>query len=190
MYGSGRDRKSGGFRMTAADMNRSEKTEGKPVAASAIREHIYKVFPNDMNSNATVFGGMVMATIDRISLVVAERHSGRVCVTASVDDIHFLAPACTGETLIFSASCNRAWGTSMEIGCRVVAEDSMTGEHRHIVSAYSTFVALDDDHKPVAVRPAVPETEVEHRRYEEAALRREARLQHAKAVKELRGGRD
>jgi acyl-CoA hydrolase len=167
-------------------MSQSEPLESKPVAASAIREHIYKVFPNDMNSNATVFGGMVMATIDRISLVVAERHSGRLCVTASVDDIHFLAPARTGETLIFSAACNRAWGSSMEIGCRVVAEDSRSGERRHIVSAYSTFVALDDDHQPVAVRPALPETEVETRRYEEAALRREARLQHAEAVKKLR----
>lgn len=171
-------------------MSQNESTEGKPVAASAIREHIYKVFPNDMNANATVFGGMVMATIDRISLVVAERHSGRVCVTAAVDGIHFLAPARSGETLIFSASCNRAWGSSMEIGCRVVAEDSRTGERRHIVSAYSTFVALDDDHKPVDVRPAAPETKAERRRYEEAALRREGRLQHAKAVKKLRGGCD
>lgn len=168
-------------------MSQCNPTEGKPVAASAVREHIYKVFPNDMNANATVFGGMVMATIDRISLVVAERHSGRLCVTAAVDDIHFLAPARTGETLIFSASCNRAWGSSMEIGCRVVAEDSKIGEHRHIVSAYSTFVALDDGHKPVAVRQVLPETEVEHRRYEEAALRREARLRHAEAVKKLRG---
>lgn len=167
-------------------MSQSQSQKGKPVAASAVREHIYKVFPNDMNANATVFGGMVMATIDRISLVVAERHSGRVCVTAAVDGIHFLAPARTGETLIFSASCNRAWGSSMEIGCRVVAEDSRTGERRHIVSAYSTFVALDDDHKPVEVRPAAPETKPERRRYEEAALRREGRLQHAEAVKKLR----
>lgn len=167
-------------------MSQSESKKGKPVAASAVREHIYKVFPNDMNANATVFGGMVMATIDRISLVVAERHSGRVCVTAAVDGIHFLAPARTGETLIFSASCNRAWGSSMEIGCRVVAEDSRTGERRHIVSAYSTFVALDDDHKPMEVRPAAPETKAERRRYEEAALRREGRLQHAEAVKKLR----
>lgn len=164
--------------------------DGKRVAASAIREHIYKVFPNDMNSNATVFGGMVMATIDRISLVVAERHSGRLCVTVSVDGIHFMAPARTGETLIFSAACNRAWGSSMEIGCRVVAENSATGEQRHIVSAYSTFVALDEAHKPVAVRPVIAETEIEHRRYEEAALRRETRLQHAEALKELRSGGD
>lgn len=158
----------------------------RPVAASAVREHIYRVFPNDMNSNATVFGGMVMATIDRISLVVAERHSGRVCVTASVDSVHFMAAARTGDTLIFSAACNRAWGTSMEIGCRVMAEDSRSGDQRHIVSAYSTFVALDGDNKPAAVPPVRAETEAEQQRYDEAGLRREARLQQAADVNELR----
>lgn len=158
----------------------------RPVAASAVREHIYKVFPNDMNANATVFGGMVMATIDRISLVVGERHSGRVCVTASVDSVHFMAAARTGDTLIFSAACNRAWGTSMEIGCRVIAEDSYSGERRHIVSAYSTFVALDDQHMPVAVPGLAPETEVEKHRFEEAGLRRETRLQHSNDLKSLR----
>lgn len=65
---------------------------GKPVAASAIDKHVYKVFPNDMNSHNTVFGGMIMAKCDRLALVVAERHSAHVCVTAAVDSIHFGPP--------------------------------------------------------------------------------------------------
>lgn len=161
--------------------------EARSVSDSAVHEHIYRVFPNDMNSNATVFGGMVMATIDRISLVVAERHSGCVCVTASVDSVHFMAAARTGDTLIFSAACNRAWGTSMEIGCRVMAEDSRAGEQRHIVSAYSTFVALDSDNRPAAVAPIRPDTDIEQQRYDEAGIRRDARLQQAADVDELRG---
>jgi len=151
-----------------------------------VREHIYKVFPNDMNANATVFGGMIMATMDRISLVVAERHSGRVCVTASVDDVHFMAPARTGDTLIFSAVCNRAWETSMEIGCRVIAEDSYTRRRRHVVSAYSTFVALDDEHRPTQVPPIHAETDEERDRYDEAGLRRQTRLEHAERIRARR----
>lgn len=172
--------------MTAA---RATPTARAP-SLSRVREHIYKVFPNDMNASATVFGGMIMATMDRISLVVAERHSGRVCVTASVDGVHFLAPARTGDTLMFSAACNRAWDTSMEIGCRVMAEDSYTLARRHIVSAYATFVALDDDHRPTAVPCLMPETDADRTRYEEAQLRRETRLAHARRMREHRGAAD
>ncbi len=161
---------------------------GRTPALSRVAEHIYKVFPNDMNANATVFGGMIMATMDRISLVVAERHSGHVCVTASVDDVHFMAPARTGDTLIFSAVCNRAWETSMEIGCRVIAEDSYTRRRRHVVSAYSTFVALDDDHRPTQVPPISPETDEERDRYDEAGLRRQTRLEHAERIRARRDG--
>ncbi len=167
-----------------------ESTNGRTPADSAVREHIYKVFPNDMNATATVFGGMIMATMDRIALVVAERHSGAVCVTASVDDVHFMAPARTGDTLIFSAVCNHAWETSMEIGGRVIAEDSYTRKRRHIVSAYSTFVALDDNHKPKRVPPLRPETDAEKIRFEEARLRRETRLAHAKAIQAMRDATD
>lgn len=163
-------------------------TGARAPSVSAVREHIYKVFPNDMNANATVFGGMIMATMDRISLVVAERHSGHVCVTASVDDVHFMAPARTGDTLIFSAVCNRAWASSMEIGCRVIAEDSYTRRQRHVVSAYSTFVALDDQHRPTAVPSITPETAEERDRYAEAGLRRETRLEHAARIRARRDG--
>src|SRR5690554_3028646 len=94
----------------------------KPVAASAIEKHVYKVFPNDMNAYNTVFGGMIMAKCDRLALVVAERHSAHVCVTAAVDSIHFRAPAKGNDTLLFSLSLNRSCGSSMEIGAKVEAE--------------------------------------------------------------------
>ncbi|MBY5961048.1 acyl-CoA thioesterase [Marinobacter nauticus] len=148
----------------------------KAVSASAIENHVYKVFPNDMNSHNTVFGGMIMAKCDRLALVVAERHSAHVCVTAAVDSIHFRAPAKGNDTLLFNLSLNRSWGSSMEIGAKVEAENSYTGETRHILSAFFTFVALDEQGKPVDVPQVIPETEDQKRRYAKAQIRREGRL--------------
>jgi acyl-CoA hydrolase len=154
--------------------------EGKPPADSAVEQNVYKIFPNDLNSKYTVFGGLVMSLCDRTALIVAERHSGSICVTAAVDSLNFLAPARSGETLIVKASVNRSWRSSMEIGVHVAAEDSHTGESRHVVSAYLTFVALDEEGNPTSVPPVLPQTPVEKQRYEGAQQRRDARLSSRK----------
>lgn len=148
---------------------------GRLVKDSAVENQTYKVFPNDLNSMGKVFGGLIMSIIDRTALVVAERHSGSSCVTVSVDSIHFLAPASRGDTLLFSASVNRSWTSSMEIGVRVTIENYRTRETHHILSAYLTFVALDDNGKPTRVPPVIPESFIEKRRYAEADERRKLR---------------
>lgn len=159
---------------------------GRPVSYSAVREQVYMVFPNDLNARDTVFGGLIMAHMDRFAVVVADRHAGGTCVTVGVDAVHFVAPARRGDVLIFNASVNRAWGTSMEVGCKVEAELIGGGERRHILSAYLTFVAMDEHSKPRAVPPLLPESAIERMRYEEAALRRRSRLDHAEDLRQLR----
>jgi acyl-CoA hydrolase len=158
----------------------------RTVAYSAVRDQVYMVFPNDLNASDTVFGGLIMAHIDRYAVTVADRHAGGVCVTASVDAVHFMKPARRGDVLLFSACINRAWTTSMEIGCKVEAEWHGGGERRHIVSAYLTFVAMDEHGKPRPVPSITPENAIEHQRFAEAELRRNSRLQHAEELRQLR----
>jgi len=160
--------------------------EGKRVDESAIEDYTYRVFPDDLNSNGSIFGGLIMSILDRLALVVAERHSGCTCVTASVDALHFLAPAGAEEHLIFKAAVNRVWTTSMEIGLKVVAENPKTHETRHVVSAYFTFVGLDDFQKPTSIPQIIPTTAIEKRRYKEADIRRSLRAAHKQAIKEAR----
>ncbi len=150
---------------------------------SEISGHIYKVFPNDLNAHRTAFGGVIMSECDRLALVVAERHSGQVCVTASVDSMHFLAPAKENDTLIFHAAINRSWNSSMEIGVKVEAENSYSGEKHHVVSAYFTFVALDENDQKTDVVEFVPETDIEKQRYKDAGIRREQRLKTREMLK-------
>lgn len=163
-----------------------ERLRPRPVSASAVREQVYKVFPNDLNQHSTVFGGLIMALMDRVASVVSERHADSVCVTVGVDAVHFLAPAVGGDTLILQASVNRAWSSSMEIGVRVEAERVGEVGRRHILSAYLTFVAMDENRRPRPVPPVVPQSADEVRRYDEAELRRANRLAHAEALKRLR----
>ncbi len=158
----------------------------RSVAFSAVREQVYMIFPNDLNSNETVFGGLIMAHMDRYAAVVADRHAAGVCVTASVDAVHFMAPARKGDVLVFAASVNRAWNTSMEVGVRVEAECIGSPERRHILTAYLTFVAVDEKGKPRPVGVLMPQGETEARRFEEAQIRRDARLKHAEEIKALR----
>jgi acyl-CoA hydrolase len=148
----------------------------KPVSASAIHDQTYIVFPNDLNSIGTLYGGRVLEQADHVAAVVAKRHSGRVCVTLGVDSVRFLAPARHGDVLVFQAAVNRVWRTSMEIGVKVLVEDFRTQVRRHIFSAYFTFVAVDDDLHPVEIGPVLPESDEDRRRYAQADQRRAARL--------------
>ncbi|MBI5733117.1 acyl-CoA thioesterase [Candidatus Jorgensenbacteria bacterium] len=149
-----------------------------PVSFSAVDNLPYMLMPGDLNSNNTVFGGRVMEIADRLAGTVAMRHSGKTCVTLLVDSMKFLAPARQGEVLVFKAAVNRTWNSSLEIGVKVYAEDLKENTRRHVVSAYFTFVALDDQCKPIHIRQVVAETAEEKRRYKEADVRRMRRLEH------------
>ncbi len=149
---------------------------GKAVKESAVRDQTAVVFPNDLNAYGTLYGGRVLEIADRLAGVVAKRHSGKVCVTLGIDSVRFLAPARGGDILVFQSSVNRVWHTSMEIGMKIFTEDYKTLERKHILSAYFTFVALDDHLKPSPIRPVIPETAEEKRRYEQAERRRMMRM--------------
>lgn len=151
----------------------------KRVKDSAINDQICIIFPGDLNVHGTVFGGRVMEQADRVAATVAWRHGGKRCVTAQVDKFRFIAPAKVGEVLIFKAAVNRVWRTSMEIGVKVFAQNFDTGEVRHVVSAYFTFVAIDETGTKVELPQALPETPEEILRYEEAEKRRQRRLEEA-----------
>ena len=149
----------------------------RPVSASVVEDYFYEVFPNDLNASATLFGGRVMEIADRVAGAICRRHCHWPYVTTvSVDRIRFLAPAYQGEQVVFRGSINRVWGSSMEIGIKVLADDFTGGEPRHIFSAYYTYVTLDRDRKPIRATPLIPETAEEKRRFGEAEKRRSYRL--------------
>lgn len=144
----------------------------------------YPIFPNDLNPQGTIFGGRVLELIDMFCGIVARRHSEKVCVTASMDSIDFIAPATSGDLLIFKVSVNNAWNTSCEVGVKILVEDPQTQKRKHLSSAYLTFVALDENKKPALMPKIIPKTPREKRRFREAEKRRQIRLER----KSNRGG--
>ncbi len=134
------------------------------------------VLPQHTNALGTAFGGTIMSWVDICGALAAQRHSRRAVVTASMDQLDFVAPIRQGQMVNLRAMVNYAGRTSMEVGVRIEAEDMLTGERVHAASAYLTFVALDEERRPCPVRPLAPETDLEKLRFEEAQARRQHRL--------------
>ncbi len=151
----------------------------KTVAETAVTVS-YAVMPSDANPAGNVHGGVIMKHIDNTGAIVAVRHSRRFCVTASVDRLDFHNPGYIGELLTLKASLNLVGRSSMEVGVRVQAENMISGEVRHIASAYLTYVCLDENRRPMPVPPLVLETEEDQRRNREALQRRQMRMQEKK----------
>jgi acyl-CoA hydrolase len=134
------------------------------------------VLPNHTNQLGKLLGGQLMHWIDICAAMTAGRHNQTVCVTASVDRIDFHHPISLGNPVTLVASVNRVFNTSLEIGVKVFSENYQEGKRLHTNSAYLTFVCVDKEGKPQKAIEAIPETEDEKRRFNEALHRRETRL--------------
>ncbi|WP_041695106.1 acyl-CoA thioesterase [Alicyclobacillus acidocaldarius] len=140
------------------------------------------VLPPDTNQFGTIFGGKVMAYIDKIAAISAMRHARQRVVTASSDSLDFLAPIRVGQAIHLEAFVTYAHKTSMEVFVKVLAENLLTGETVLTARSYLTFVAIDEEGRPVEVPPVLPETEEEKAHYESAPRRREQRLARRQAA--------
>jgi len=121
--------------------------------------------------------------MDICAAMSAYKHARRPVVTASVDHLDFLAPAKKGDIVILKSSVNYVHKTSMEVGVRIEAETPLTGETRHTATAYLTFVALNDNKKPMKIPDVIPETDTEKYRYNEGKKRAIVRRKRLKEIK-------
>ncbi len=129
------------------------------------------VLPSETNPLNNLFGGELLARMDRAASIAARRHSRRITVTASVNHVAFNRSVPLGSVLTVEAAISRAFRTSMEVFLDVWMEDRISGERSKANEAIYTFVAVDETGSPTEVPPLQPETELEKERYA-AALRR------------------
>ena len=134
------------------------------------------VLPNDTNTLGNLFGGQLLAWMDVIASVSAHRHSKRVVVTASVNNVSFQKPIKHASIITLEAKVSRAFNSSMEIFVDVFVEDQVTGVLEKSNEAIYTFVAVDQNGGPIQVPELIPETEQEKERYEGALRRKQLSL--------------
>lgn len=119
------------------------------------------IFPLDTNHHDTMFGGKLMEYMDKVAAIAAMRHARMQVVTASTDSLDFLAPIQVGEVIEVEAFVTWTNRSSMEIYVTVNSENLYSGVRKTTVTAFFTFVALDDNGKPASVPAVIPETEEE-----------------------------
>ncbi|WP_173917179.1 acyl-CoA thioesterase [Halobacillus sp. Marseille-Q1614] len=150
-----------------------------------------QVMINDLNNYNTLFGGVLMKKLDNNATLSARRHARvKECVTASTDSIDFLYPIHQTDSVCVESFVSYTGNKSMEIFCKVIAEDMISGERKMAATAFLTFVALDDNKHPIKVPEIVPETEEEKFLYEsgkERAQTRRVRRKHSKELTEIIG---
>jgi acyl-CoA hydrolase len=138
------------------------------------------VLPTHANALGNVFGGQILAWMDLCAAICSQRHTGRLAITAGIDELSFEQPIRIGEVVCLTAQVTAAFRTSLEILVEVSGENAMTGERWPCVSAFLTFVAVDDASCPTGVPPLLLETDDQRARSAAARARRELRLVHRK----------
>jgi acyl-CoA hydrolase len=145
-------------------------------AAASLTTMTEYVLPTHANVVGNVFGGQILGWLDLCAAICAQRHTGRVTITAGIDELSFERPIKVGQVVRLTARVTAAFRTSLEILVEVEGEEATTGARWPCVSAFVTYVALDENLSPVQVPPLACETDEERALAAAALARRERRL--------------
>ncbi|OEK06142.1 acyl-CoA thioesterase [Flavivirga aquatica] len=141
------------------------------------------VLPGETNPLNNLFGGELLARMDRAASISARRHSRRIVVTASVNHVAFNRAVPLGSVVTVEAKVSRAFKTSMEVFIDVWIEDRESGDKTKANEAIYTFVAVDETGRPIAVPQVHPETDIEKKRFDAALRRKQLSLLLAGKIK-------
>jgi acyl-CoA hydrolase len=141
------------------------------------------VLPNDTNTLNNLMGGRLMHWMDVVAAIAAQKHSNRIVVTASADSISFKQPINLGNVVTLRSQVTRAFNSSMEVFIEVTAEDIPARKKIMTHRAFFTFVAVDQNGRPIEVPEVLPESEEEKDLFDGALRRRQLRLVLAKRMK-------
>lgn len=141
------------------------------------------VLPSETNHLNNLFGGELLARMDRAGSISAGRHSNCIVVTASVNHVAFNRAVPLGSVVTIEAKVSRAFKTSMEVYIDVWVEDRTSGKRVKANEAIYTFVAVNNTGKPIQIPELTPKTDLEKMRFEGALRRKQLSLLLAGKIK-------
>jgi acyl-CoA hydrolase len=141
------------------------------------------VLPGETNPLNNLFGGELLARMDRAASISARRHCNHIVVTASVNHVAFSKAVPLGSVVTVEAKVSRAFKTSMEVFIDVWVEDTASGEKTKANEGIYTFVAVDNTGKPTLVPEVIAETAIEKKRFDAALRRKQLSLLLAGKIK-------
>ena len=110
------------------------------------------VFPNTTNHYDTLFGGTAMQLMDETAFITATRFSRQQMVTVSSDRIDFKKPIPAGTIVELVGKVAYLGNTSLKIRVDIFVEEMYSTSREKAVSGEFTFVAIDENKKPVQIK--------------------------------------
>ncbi len=140
----------------------SELADQRPQRRAAEERMADIVLPNQTNGFGTMFGGDVMALMDKAAAIAALRFCRQPVVTASTERIDFRTPISQGEIVEALARVVYVGTTSMVVRIRVYAEHPLEGDRRICTTGYFSMVAVAPNGKPAPVPRLLLDDEEDH----------------------------
>jgi acyl-CoA hydrolase len=109
------------------------------------------VLPNQTNNFNTMFGGEVMALMDKAAAIAGLRFCRQPLVTASSERIDFRTPIHAGEIIEAIARVIFVGRTSMITRVHIYAEHPLKGDKRVCTTGYFSMVSVDPQGQPQPV---------------------------------------
>ena len=108
--------------------------------------------PKDTNPSGDIFGGWLMSQMDLGSGILASTTAKTRVVTVAVEGMSFLQPVRVGDTVACYAWVEKIGRTSMVIPVEVWVQRYMQTEQTRVTRGVITYVAVDNDGKPVPIK--------------------------------------
>lgn len=109
--------------------------------------------PKDTNAHGTIFGGVILSYIDIAAAIEVRKHTLKRIVTKAMHEVVFVAPVFVGDLVSFYTELVRVGRTSITVKVVVEADRiNRPGETVRVTEAEVTYVAVDEDRRPIPIR--------------------------------------